>query len=132
MKELFVLRRKFTVLPLMFAVAALFLTCTPIEGDFDTVLGKARDKNKWDGNKTVDGLVIVNNPTKMVYSLGESFDPIGLVVKANYSDGSSEFIPNSALYFSGFESLTPGPKGVQINYKGKSVGLTVTVGDALI
>ena len=41
------LRKKLAALPLMFAVATLFLTCTPIEGDFDTVQGKAKEKNNW-------------------------------------------------------------------------------------
>lgn len=55
---------------------------------------------------TFTGLSIFAMPVKTTYLTGETFDPTGLVILANYN-GGSDLVPNSALVFTGFDSSVP-------------------------
>lgn len=61
----------------------------------------------------LSGLIISMNPTKMTYEAGETFDPSGMIVVAQYNDGSTSAVfnytyPTSALKIS--------DKNIQISY----------------
>jgi uncharacterized repeat protein (TIGR02543 family) len=49
--------------------------------------------------KTVSSVVVSGEPTKKVYTVGETFDPAGLTVTVNYSDETSEVNPAVGVTF---------------------------------
>ena len=71
-------------------------------------------------------LKIVSEPNKVKYTLGESFDAAGLVVKAVYPDGE-EAIPNDKLTISPNGALTEADTKVIISYNGVSVEQPIKV-----
>ena len=76
-------------------------------------------------NKTLVSIFVSEQPAKTRYSLGEEFNPEGMVVIAVYSDASRARI--TAYELSGFESATMGPKEVTVSYGGKTAVFTVDV-----
>ena len=90
-------------------------------------------KDKGGEDKDVDFISIVTNP-KTSYSEGSKFDPSGLVIKANYTDGSTANITYSKANANEFSfnptlttRLTVDMKTVEIGYKGKTTTLNITV-----
>ena len=87
----------------------------------------------------VVSLSIFRLPDKMAYTVGESPDWSGLVVRKTFSDGRTNDIRwgdsiNSFEYFeyygyeiSGFNSSSPGMQTITVSKKGKSATFTVTV-----
>ena len=73
--------------------------------------------------KTVTKLIIAKKPTKLKYIEGESFDPAGLVIKAEYNNGKTEVINNYKLSAC---STKPGTNKVLVSYEGCSVSFSVT------
>lgn len=79
-------------------------------------------------SKTVTSLEITNNPTKMTYEEGEKLDLTGLVVTANWSDGTKTDCTAEAIYsISSGTVLSASDAKITITYGGKSVILTITV-----
>ena len=78
-------------------------------------------------------------PTKVVYSVGESFDPTGLVLTATYldyfADGTSRTSTRSIKYslykdvikFSGTDFSSSGEKEITVIYEKKTAVFSVTV-----
>ena len=78
-------------------------------------------------------------PTKIVYSVGESFDPNGLVLTANYidyfADGTSRpttrtikySIYKDSIKFLGTDFSTLGEKEITVTYEKKTTTFSVTV-----
>lgn len=64
--------------------------------------------------KSLSGIAISSMPNKTTYIVGESFDATGLVVKANYSDGTSAVV--NSYDISGFDSSTSGTKTIIVSY----------------
>ena len=62
--------------------------------DLTHYLGKLEDPNA----PVLEGITVVNPPNKTVYNEGDDFDPTGMVVKANYSDGSSNTVTDYVIY----------------------------------
>lgn len=79
--------------------------------------------------KVLVGISITTNPTKMVYSYLEKFNPAGMAVTAAFSDDSSEAVSGYTYPDTAFSTL--GQQQVQIGYTyegvTKSAALTVTV-----
>ena len=69
-------------------------------------------------------LSISTNPTKIEYTVGDVFDPAGMVVKANYNDGSSKVISN---YSYGTSTLTKDMTYITISYTENGITNTVNV-----
>ncbi|MBP3330641.1 MAG: bacterial Ig-like domain-containing protein [Clostridia bacterium] len=83
--------------------------------------------------KSLSKITIDSMPNKTSYTVGESFDKTGLVVKAHYSDGT---VANVSSYsVSGFSSATAGTKAITVSYtengttKTASFNITVTKAD---
>ncbi len=74
---------------------------------------------------TLESISIDTKPTKTDYIVGETFDPTGMVVKANYSDNTSEVITDYTIDKTG--ALTLEDTTVTITYNGKTVSLTIKV-----
>lgn len=83
--------------------------------------------------KTLTSIAVSTAPTKTTYTAGDYFDPSGLVITRNYSDGSddtyayaghtSEFSFSPTLT----ASLTTTNTSVIITYSGKTCSQTITV-----
>jgi hypothetical protein len=63
--------------------------------------------------RTIETLEVTNNPTKMVYIVGESFDPTGMVVRATFDNGDPVdnytgyvYSPSGALNSVGTQVIT--------------------------
>ena len=74
---------------------------------------------------TVSNIVVTSNPAKTTYLEGESLNTSGLVVTANYSDGTNKNVTSSCT-FSGYSS-TPGDKTVTVSFGGKTTSFGVYV-----
>lgn len=66
--------------------------------------------------KTLSSIAVTTQPTKTTYSIGESFDPTGMVVTATYSDSSEDIVTNQCTP-SGFDSSTAGTCTVIVTYE---------------
>ncbi|MCQ2815362.1 MAG: bacterial Ig-like domain-containing protein [Bacilli bacterium] len=81
--------------------------------------------------KLVTSFTVKNNPTKLYYNSGETFDPSGLVITATYDDGSVDDIAYSndtAAKFSFSPTKITESGNVTITYKNK----TATIGVYLL
>lgn len=84
--------------------------------------------------KTLDSIAIKTQPSDKEYTIGEAFDPTGLVITATYSEGEPEDITYSTTNASDF-SFSPATfttagtnQTVTVTYKGKTAtidGITV-------
>ena len=76
--------------------------------------------------KTVREIRVIKSPTKIEYSVGESFDPAGMMVAAFYNDDSYAIINNYSYYE---DDLTASDTSVTISYSGKTTTTPVIVSD---
>lgn len=74
--------------------------------------------------KTLTGIEVTTQPTKVNYKEGETFNPAGMVVNAVYDDGSKEAVTN---YQISNQALVVGTTSVEISYEGKKATVTITV-----
>lgn len=86
--------------------------------------------------KTLSSISVSTAPTKVTYTVGEYFDPTGLVITRNFSDSTSDSYSyaghTSEFTFSPSLStaLTTSHTSVTITYDGKSCSQTITVSQA--
>lgn len=69
-------------------------------------------------NTSAGNGVYYNHSVKEVYAVGEEFDVSGLnvTIKAKCGDDTKEFLVDSNISYSGFDSSTPGKKTVTVTY----------------
>ena len=77
-------------------------------------------------NKLISGITRTK-PNKLVYSIGEEFDPTGMTVSVKSYDATTEVVDLSLVSVSGFENNTPGVKNVTVSYKGYTSSFSVRV-----
>lgn len=70
---------------------------------------------------------ITTPPTKTSYFEGQNFDKTGMVVKANYNNGTSTTLDSASYGISNGTDLKVGQTSVTITYEDKSVNQTITV-----
>lgn len=75
--------------------------------------------------RKITSITITTQPTRTSYIPGESFDKTGMVVKANYSDGTSEEI--SAYTISEIDKDKIGEQTLTVSYLGKTDTITIYV-----
>jgi len=70
--------------------------------------------------KTLSSIALSGTPTKTAYTVGDNFDPAGITVTANYSDGTNENVTSSATFYGVTEALTAGQTSFETyaTYKG--------------
>lgn len=73
----------------------------------------------------ISSITVTQNPEKTTYYVNEEFDPDGLVITANYSDGSSSYISEYSI--SKPDMGAAGTKTVTVNYLGKTASFYITV-----
>ena len=88
---------------------------------------------------TLDSITIKTPPAKTEYTAGETFDPAGLALTANYTDTYSDQSTKPSakdlayvdiqndLTFTGTDFAAAGTKTVTVTYKGKNATFDVTV-----
>lgn len=74
---------------------------------------------------TLNSIIIMVNPNKTTYKVGESFEPSGMVVKANYSDNSQKEITDYT--YSTEKFTTVGKVNFEISYEGKTATIEIDV-----
>jgi len=80
-----------------------------------------------DEAKTLVSIEVTTQPTKTTYTVGETFNPAGMVVTATFSDGSTETVALTSVTITS-DFSTPGAKTVTISftYEGTTVTTSVT------
>ena len=81
--------------------------------------------NGQSGAKIVTSLSIGSSPARTIYTEGETFNTKGLIVNANYSDGTSATITD--YDYSPAGALSYGTNKVTISYENKTVNVPITV-----
>lgn len=75
---------------------------------------------------TLERIEITRNPDRMAYTVGQTFDPTGMIIRATYSDGSTRDI-SSGYSFSPGMFTQSGDQTVTVTYGGKTCILEVSV-----
>ena len=75
--------------------------------------------------KKIVSIEIGTPPTKTQYYVGETFDPTGMVVYANYNDSSKEEVTRYTISKTG--PLEESDKEITITYKAKRAKVAITV-----
>lgn len=90
-------------------------------------------------NSVLQSIEVTSLPVKIIYSVGEEFNPDGLVLTANYIDYFANgderettriieySIYKDTITFSPTDFSTVGEKEITVTYEGKSVSFNVTV-----
>lgn len=71
--------------------------------------------------------LLVTPPFKTEYSLGEEFNPAGMIVTANYATGTSETITIDKYTLSGYNPDRSGTQTITVRYGGRTATFTVNV-----
>lgn len=79
----------------------------------------------------VGTLNIITPPNKLHYEIGEVFDPSGLVIGINYSDGTRKILLKEDYELVVSNPLTAADKIVAVRYHGVSANVSISVGDEL-
>lgn len=79
-----------------------------------------------DARKLV-GIAVTRAPTKTTYTVGEEFDPAGMVVTATYDDGSTS--PVTGYAYTPDAALTAEDTTITIAYLGKTAEQAITVNE---
>ena len=114
-------------------------TCSP-SGKLNTVgqqtitvtyQGKTTSFSVTVNPKTMSSITIKTLPTKKTYTVGEKFDPTGMTIKVNYTDGTSKVISSGYTYTPTGAMNTAGQQTIAVSYKEngvtKGTGFKVTV-----
>ncbi len=75
---------------------------------------------------TLSSISVKTAPSKTTYTVGETLNTSGLVIKATYSDGSSKDI-TSGFTCSPTKLSTAGTQKITVTYSGKTASFNVTV-----
>ncbi|MCQ2425874.1 MAG: bacterial Ig-like domain-containing protein, partial [Lachnospiraceae bacterium] len=75
---------------------------------------------------TLTGISVVSGPSKTEFTVGETPDFSGLVIRKTYSDGTAENV-TAGFTFSAVDTSSAGQKTVTVTLDGKQTAFTVTV-----
>jgi len=82
---------------------------------------------KVDAVPTASSLTVTQPPQKTTYSVNEEFDPDGLVVKAYYSNGTSEVLDDDEYGLSQPDMSIAGTRKITVTFGGKTASFYITV-----
>ena len=79
--------------------------------------------------KTVNltSITLKSKPTRQTYTVGDAFDPSGMVLKANFDNGKSVDVTDGFTCTPSGRLSTIGQQKIVVSYGGKSTGFYVTV-----
>lgn len=78
-------------------------------------------------DKILTSLTLVQKPAKTQYQTGEAFDLSGLVLRAEYMDGSQETVGADDCLYGEADTSSAGKKTVTVGYGGKTISLVIEV-----
>jgi roadblock/LC7 domain-containing protein len=79
--------------------------------------------------KALTSIVVTTQPDKKIYVAGEVFDPTGMVVTANYNDGTSVVIDD---YTFNQDPLVAGAQSILLTYQELTASVSITVNSAVL
>ena len=84
--------------------------------------------------KTITGIAVKTNPTKITYDHGEAINLTGGEITVTYDDGSTEDVSmsDSNISISKNPTAKASDPNVQISYKGKTAAFPITVNDPVV
>ena len=79
--------------------------------------------------KVIESISITRRPTKLSYTVGDSFDPTGMVLQVKYTDQSIEELSGSSAGVTCVPTRLsqPGTQSITVSYQGFSTALTLQV-----
>ena len=80
--------------------------------------------------RTLHSIAVTTPPTKVEYTVGETFDPAGMVVTAKYSDNTSEVVVDYTIDKT--QPLTLEDEEVTITYQSKTATVEIEVKEAQV
>ena len=98
---------------------------------------KKPDPDPTPQTQTLESIDVTKQPTKLVYQVGDTFDPAGLEVQAKYSDGSTKVLAGTEYTISPLTALTEDSKVITIEYteggvtRYAEIDITVTSGEII-
>ena len=78
-------------------------------------------------SKTVKTVTIKKLPTKRTYTVGQKFDPTGMILKVTYTDSTVAELSGGFTYTPTGNLNTTGQQKIVVIYGGKATGFYVTV-----
>ena len=96
-------------------------------GDKVAITENTTVKAVYSSEVVLSAIAVVTEPTRAVYTVGDRFDPAGMVVKAIYTDKSEKTLSNESLVFVPAGSLTVDDSSVIVSYTEGKVTKTATV-----
>ena len=81
-------------------------------------------------SKTVKTVTIKKLPTKRTYTVGQKFEPTGMILKVTYNDGTVAELSGGYTYTPTGTLNTAGEQKIVVSYGGKATGFYVTVNAA--
>ncbi len=84
--------------------------------------------------KVIESISISRRPTKLSYTVGDSFDPTGMVLQVRYTDRSIDEISGSSNGVTCVPTRLnqPGTQSITVSYQGFSTVLTLQVNQAAV
>lgn len=82
--------------------------------------------------KKINNLIVISQPEKNEYIVGENFDSDGMSFEVIYSDGTSTVIGPDTIIFSQNRFLRPGGKIITADYCGVTASFYVQVNDGVL
>ncbi len=76
---------------------------------------------------TLNSIEIIEQPTKTIYEEGETFDPTGIKIQANYSDESTKILSENDYDYNKKGTLLPSDTTVTFTYRGRKADLPIVV-----
>ena len=80
--------------------------------------------------KAVSTVAIKTKPTKQIYTVNETFNPAGMVLKVTYTDNTTAEVTSGYTYSPTGKLTTARQQKIVVSYGGKSTGFYVTVNEA--
>lgn len=112
----------------LLALCACMLSACGAEAKPASDPGNEPGQGQTDDAKTLISIEVTTAPSKTTYTEGEYFDASGMVVTANYDDGSSKVVTN---YSVPNLALTVGTTSISVSYGGKTASIGITVNPKL-
>ena len=117
--------RRNNKLPIIIVIVAVVVLLLVIVGVVILLSNQEEQHNPQD----IESISLKSTPSKVIYYVGEEFDPIGISVRiGTYDLAYSYVVDHNSLTFSGFDSSVPVVEQViTVSYKGFTTTFTVTI-----
>jgi len=109
-----------------------YSSTTPTQSVTVTYEGKTTNFNVNVTKKAVASIKVTSNPTKTVYSQGNTVSATGGKITVTYDNGTTEVVDMTAGMITSPDMATTGTKDVTVTYLGKTTTYAITVNDKVV